>query len=414
MKSNLYYDREAINSEYSILDNVPIADPAKDLSTLKIDQETFKIKNEGSEYKELKENNADSYRKTQMANLLNYINNNLHDDVYRMTTNFVKSFLIDILIVPWDYLTLETEISLGGRMPTPFRPRTDDYFRFKDSLTESERLFMWMYLDDIEEYYSMDKKTMSIRHHTGTIDNIKKLVEMLSPYFDVDESHYLTVAWGVIKKCATEVIGNQWDKEYDKYLTIAQCVEAYCLDDYIDKKSDKTIGGFTHYLMMRRLLTADFGKSYTTLVNMIDQENKKIELENFKKLLLQPQESDNLTYTIEDVDLMNGAEFEKFIVELFNKLGYTTVATKASHDQGIDVIAKNKRIKLGIQCKCYSSKVSNKAVQEVAAALKHYGCDKGLVVTNSYFTESAIELAESNNIILWNRDILKQKIIEIF
>lgn len=40
-------------------------------------------------------------------------------------------------------------------------------------------------------------------------------------------------------------------------------------------------------------------------------------------------------------------------------------------------------------------------------------CDRVIVVTNNYFTSSAIELAQSNDVILWNRDILKEKIKEL-
>ena len=67
-----------------------------------------------------------------------------------------------------------------------------------------------------------------------------------------------------------------------------------------------------------------------------------------------------------------------------------------------------------IQAKCYSSAVTNKAIQEVVAGLSHYKLDKGIVVTNNYFTDSARELAMSNNIILWDRTMLKEKIAELF
>ncbi|MDG5789610.1 restriction endonuclease [Evansella sp. AB-P1] len=71
-------------------------------------------------------------------------------------------------------------------------------------------------------------------------------------------------------------------------------------------------------------------------------------------------------------------------------------------------------LKIGIQVKCYSSKVGNKAIQEVIAGMKYYKLDKGIVVTNNYFTESAITLAQSSDIILWDRNILKEKINEVF
>ncbi|KIL38518.1 hypothetical protein SD70_25975 [Gordoniibacillus kamchatkensis] len=111
---------------------------------------------------------------------------------------------------------------------------------------------------------------------------------------------------------------------------------------------------------------------------------------------------------------MDGHEFERFIGTLFSKMGYSTEVTKGSGDQGVDVIAEKDGRKFGIQAKCYSSAVTNKAIQEVAAGISHYRLDKGIVITNNYFTESARELAASNGIVLWDRTILKEKIDELF
>lgn len=111
---------------------------------------------------------------------------------------------------------------------------------------------------------------------------------------------------------------------------------------------------------------------------------------------------------------MTGHEFEHFIGELFNRMGYISKVTKGSGDQGIDVLVEKNDKRIGVQAKCYSNSVTNKAIQEVVAGLKYYNCYKGIVVTNNYFTKSAIELANANNIVLWDRSILKQKISEVF
>ena len=110
---------------------------------------------------------------------------------------------------------------------------------------------------------------------------------------------------------------------------------------------------------------------------------------------------------------MGGLEFEQFIAELFSKMGYAAKVTKASGDQGIDVIAEKNGRKIGIQTKCYSSKVTNTAIQEAVAGIQHYRLDKGMVITNNWFTGSARELAQSNNIVLWDRNLLKEKLNEI-
>lgn len=65
---------------------------------------------------------------------------------------------------------------------------------------------------------------------------------------------------------------------------------------------------------------------------------------------------------------------------------------------GADVIAYKDNLKYVIQVKFYNNPVGNKAVQEVTGAIGMYKADKGIVVTNSTFTPSAVELANANNI----------------
>lgn len=107
------------------------------------------------------------------------------------------------------------------------------------------------------------------------------------------------------------------------------------------------------------------------------------------------------------IDEMEGHDFEYFCAELLKKNGFLNVAvTNGSSDQGVDIIAEKEGIRYGIQCKCYSSDIGNRAVQEVYAGRTFYKCHVGVVLTNRYFTNSAKKLAQSNGIILWDRDKL--------
>ena len=113
---------------------------------------------------------------------------------------------------------------------------------------------------------------------------------------------------------------------------------------------------------------------------------------------------------IELIDELTGRQFEEYISKLFQKMGYSTTLTPTSGDYGIDVIAKNDFLTIGIQTKCYKEKVPNSAVQEAVTGLKHYKLDKAMVITNSDFQPSAYELAKDNNVILWNRKKLIEEI----
>jgi len=121
------------------------------------------------------------------------------------------------------------------------------------------------------------------------------------------------------------------------------------------------------------------------------------------------------------VDAMDGFQFEDFLVEVFQTMGYDVKETKRTQDQGADLFVTRFGKDMVIQAKNYSGSVGNSAVQQVISAKTFYGCDEAMVVTNSYFTRSAKELAESALVRLIDRDELQkylddynQKIIEDF
>ena len=107
---------------------------------------------------------------------------------------------------------------------------------------------------------------------------------------------------------------------------------------------------------------------------------------------------------VNEIDNMDGYKFEKFVAECLRKKNYKVKETSLSGDQGADLIVQKDNKDIAIQIKRYSGQVSNKAIQEVVGALKFYDCDEGIVLTNSYFTNSAKELAKKNQILLINRD----------
>jgi restriction endonuclease Mrr len=97
-------------------------------------------------------------------------------------------------------------------------------------------------------------------------------------------------------------------------------------------------------------------------------------------------------------------ELERFAAQIFSHLGYNVQRTGQTGDQGVDVVAEKLGFRLAIQVKCYSNSVGNSAVQEVFAGMMHYGCNRCLVLTNNYFTSSAITLAQSTSCLLIDRD----------
>lgn len=108
---------------------------------------------------------------------------------------------------------------------------------------------------------------------------------------------------------------------------------------------------------------------------------------------------------IEDTDGMKGQAFEYWCATLLRMVGYEDVTvTPGSGDQGVDVVAVKEGFRYAIQCKRYSSKLGNTPVQEVYAGKEMYNCTVAMVMTNSYFTDGAILLANKTGVILLDRD----------
>lgn len=109
-----------------------------------------------------------------------------------------------------------------------------------------------------------------------------------------------------------------------------------------------------------------------------------------------------------DFDGMSGTEFEQACVKVLSVNGFTNLeTTKASGDFGVDILGELDGERYAIQCKRHSQNIGVKALQQVESGCHYYKCDKAAVMTNSCFTEAALELAKSNKIILWDRNALR-------
>lgn len=105
------------------------------------------------------------------------------------------------------------------------------------------------------------------------------------------------------------------------------------------------------------------------------------------------------------IDGMDGFAFENWCADALWTIGFSDVnVTPRSGDQGVDILAQKDGIKYAIQCKCYSSNLGNTPIQEVTAGKSLYRCHVGVVITNRYFTQKAVELAEATGTLLWDRD----------
>ena len=106
---------------------------------------------------------------------------------------------------------------------------------------------------------------------------------------------------------------------------------------------------------------------------------------------------------------MTGPEFEEYLAAHFDNLGYKVEHIGQTGDYGADLILYRDGVSIVVQAKRYQDKVGVKAVQEVISAKEYYECDSAMVVTNSYFTPNAIQMATQCNVELWDRENIRKR-----
>lgn len=115
----------------------------------------------------------------------------------------------------------------------------------------------------------------------------------------------------------------------------------------------------------------------------------------------------------EHFDTLEGHEFEYYCADLLRKKGFIEVeVTKGSGDYGADILAEKDGVTYAIQCKCYTTPIGVKAIQEAYAGRDYYDRMVGAVLTNQYFTTPAVEAAKKLKILLWDRGYLESMLEE--
>jgi len=105
---------------------------------------------------------------------------------------------------------------------------------------------------------------------------------------------------------------------------------------------------------------------------------------------------------------MSPEEFEHYCAAVLREMKWKARVTQASGDQGVDIVADKRGMRIVIQCKKYSKPVGNRAVQEIVAAIAHEGAQRGVVVTTSDYTPAAEKLAASNQVLLLHHADLRR------
>lgn len=133
-------------------------------------------------------------------------------------------------------------------------------------------------------------------------------------------------------------------------------------------------------------------------VRQIHFRNKKIKEAGMRRLELERQGK------LDDLMKMNWREFEAYVCELFNQLGFEANLTKSTGDGGKDILIYKENFFAVAECKRYGpkTKVSRPDIQKFHSAMIGCKAEKGYYITTSEFTNHAISYVLDKPITLIN------------
>ena len=237
-------------------------------------------------------------------------------------------------------------------------------------------------LCDLINHYDSALKKEKKAKRLLTFGRDKKVLESYLHTLVNCEQHYVR---NILLKNYKEIVGNiKTKKIHFSRLIYVNCKKLISSINLYINRFDKSNTDLCSLLLEKSYLIMNFTEKYIDTYNVNTQYN---------------------------IDFMKGQEFERYCANLLIAYGFKNIeVTKGSGDQGVDIIGYYNGCKYAIQCKRYSKKLGNSPVQEVAAGKNFYNCQNAMVITNNYFTESAIQLAKANNVELWDRNNLMQVI----
>ena len=111
-----------------------------------------------------------------------------------------------------------------------------------------------------------------------------------------------------------------------------------------------------------------------------------------------------------DFNKMDGYEFENYIASLLREIGFRVEETALSGDGRVDLIAYSDEVMYKgeylVQCKRWDSNFGVSVVRDLYGVVLSNNANKGIIITNAFFTSQAIEFSEGKNMELVDGDIL--------
>lgn len=352
---------------------------------------------------------------TKVKNLFYYALNHL--EIEKIFTNYLTRFLPPTKNLK-DQLLFE--IFLRKEYPLIYKHlnlthKEDTYI----NIIYKEAKYLLDYEKDNEESLSerLKEQENTNNRYLEELLNIKNIVSEILKLKGEKFSIYFTFM--LLKEFSITYYAEYFNKLYGEEFTNINdaCYQYIQIESLSTDINSQDLAMFTYYLMHSNYFNdnEDFYKCIDLISNEIKIQYEIQKEKNFSKYLF--TSSDKLLKEIEALEIVQEMKtkerFTIFILDLFKKLGYENINTPLNKYLDYIITLNKHQFGVNIVYQDADIKVKMKEFNNLVTGLKYNNIDKGILITNNYFTEDVINLAEKVNIILWDQNKLKQKALEV-
>lgn len=259
------------------------------------------------------------------------------------------------------------------------------------------------------------------QHYENELIQISKLIAPILKLQGEKFSLYFTLA--LIKQLSIEYYSELFQQKYGalfngfELANVKEAIYQYSILPSLNtEKNSLDLAMFTYFLMHHNAFTnQDFYQNLEYVFKELQNQTKIQQEKIFQKHLFISK--DELLKEIEEIEIISEMKtkdrFEIFVLELLQKLDYKNVQRPINKFLDYIVFINNHQLGLNIIYQQDESILSQKHLNHLVAGLKYHQIDKGMIITNSTFTEETKNLANKQNIIIWDKNILKQKALTV-
>ncbi len=272
---------------------------------------------------------------------------------------------------------------------------------------------------NIETSNNIDESENLNNYYKAKITDLAKIISIKLNLKGDKFLHYFT--WELLKECSIDYYGDLFNDTYGiqfkdiDLMNLNDCLLRYVsYDAFHTDKNSTDLAMFTYYLMKYGIFKGniDFLICLNEVHNNLETEIKRRGFQLFEKNLI--YETKEIVKEIETIEVINEMKTKErfliFIADLLKSLDYEVIQ-KPFNDY-LDYIVSINNQSFGIYAifqKDLTEKANIEAVQEMKLGLTYNELTKGIIITNGFFTTEAVNLADKNDIVLWNQEKLSEK-----